>query len=169
MRSLNLWAVTQDVPIIFTPPVARPTVTPGGRAFALFITGISLSVLLIALSLSPSPAGLGTHQALGYQRCQFLLTTGLPCPTCGMTTSFAHFVRGQWLASFYVQPMGFLLALITGAFFWASLYVAVTGKPIHRLLRQVPMPVLILTMMSLAIAAWGWKIFIHLRGIDGWS
>ena len=40
-----------------------------------------------------------------------------------MTTSFAWFVRGNWLASFYVQPMGFVLALGTGALFWASLFI----------------------------------------------
>ncbi len=86
-----------------------------------------------------------------------------------MTTSFSHFVRGNWLASFYVQPMGFLLAIITGGVFWAGLYIAVTGRPIHRLLRQLPMVVLIAAFMGLGIAAWGWKIYIHVHGIDGWK
>jgi hypothetical protein len=65
--------------------------------------------------------------------------------------------------------MGFLLALITAGAFWAGIYATATGKPIQRLLRHVPMPLLIVTMMSVGIAAWAWKIFIHLRGMDGWK
>ena len=85
-----------------------------------------------------------------------------------MTTSYAYFVRGNWLASAYVQPMGFILAVMTATVFWAALYVTLTGKPIHRLLRQVPMVSLLMVLAGLAIAAWGWKIFIYVRGIDGW-
>ena len=65
--------------------------------------------------------------------------------------------------------MGFILAVMTATVFWAGVYVALTGKPIHRLLRQVPMVSLVLAVGMLAIAAWGWKIFIYLRGIDGWK
>ena len=155
--------MTQTVPIIFTPPVEKPWVPTSGRLTALVIAGAALAVLVIGLLLTPSPTGMGTHKALGLQPCQFLATSGLPCPTCGMTTSFAHFVRGQWLRSFYVQPMGFLAALATGAVFWACLYIAVTGRPIHRLIKQVPMLTLVVTSIGLAIAAWGWTIFIHLR------
>ena len=155
--------MTQTVPIIFTPPVQKPILPASGRLTALVIAGAALAVLVIGLLLSPSPTGMGTHKALGLQPCQFLATSGLPCPTCGMTTSFAHFVRGEWLRSFYVQPMGFLGALATGAIFWACFYIAVTGRPIHRLIKQVPMLTLVVTSIGLAIAAWGWKIFIHLR------
>src|SRR5438552_8317037 len=80
-----------------------------------------LAVLIMAVRLPPNPDGVGTHQAMGFQKCEFMYRTGLPCPSCGMTTSFAWFVCGNWIASFYVQPMGFVLALLTGAVFWASL------------------------------------------------
>ena len=85
-----------------------------------------------------------------------------------MTTSFAHFARGNWLASLYVQPMGFVLAMASGGLFWSGLYMFLTGGPLHRLLQQVPAVPLILGVMGFAIASWGWKIFIHLRGMDGW-
>ena len=85
-----------------------------------------------------------------------------------MTTSFAWFVRANWVASFYVQPMGFVLALATGALFWAALYMAITGSPLHRLTRQLPMTHLTVAVLALGIAAWGWKIFIHLHHMDGW-
>jgi hypothetical protein len=85
-----------------------------------------------------------------------------------MTTSFAHFVRGHFLGSFYVQPMGAILALLTCAAFWVSLYMAVSGKPAHRLMQWLPARYYALPLAFLAVAAWGWKIFIHLKGIDGW-
>lgn len=85
-----------------------------------------------------------------------------------MTTSFSWFVRGNWLASFYVQPMGYVLAVIACVTAWAGYYVAITGKPAHRLLRLVPSRYYLFPLLGLAIAAWGWKMFLVLRGIDGW-
>jgi hypothetical protein len=158
----------QVVPIIFTPPVERPVVPAAGRLLALLIAGTAVSLLVIGTMLPPSPAGIGTHRRMGFQACEFERITRLPCPTCGMTTSFSWFVRGNWLASLYVQPMGFALALAAGATFWGGMYIAITGRPIHRLLRQIPGVWLVCGAMGFGIAAWGWKIFIHLNGMDGW-
>lgn len=127
-----------------------------------------LAVFVTALRVQPDPSGIGSHESLGLAPCQFAWRTGLPCPSCGMTTSFAWFVRGRLLASFYVQPMGFLLAIFTGFFFWIGLYLAVTGKSAARLVRMLPARGLLVAFFSIMILAWAWKIFIHLRGIDGW-
>jgi hypothetical protein len=64
-----------------------------------------------AASLEPDPRGFGTHQRLGLPPCSILELFGVPCPSCGMTTSFAHFVRGQWPSSLRANSAGFLLAL----------------------------------------------------------
>ena len=157
-----------NVPIIYTPPVERQTLTWGGRLFALAISLVVLSVLVTGLVLKPSPTGMGTHRQMGYHACTFLKTTNLPCPSCGMTTSFSWFARGNWLASLYVQPGGFLLALACGAIFWAGLYAFMTGSPLHRLIRQIPGIYSVPAILGFFIAAWGWKMFIHLKGIDGW-
>jgi hypothetical protein len=109
-----------------------------------------------------------THLALRLLPCEFLRVTGLPCPSCGMTTSFSFFVRGNWLASFYVQPMGFVIALLCAMVFWSALFIALTAKPAHRLLYILPAMYYVIGLMSIGIAAWAWKIFIHVRGIDGW-
>ena len=37
----------------------------------------------------------------------------LPCPTCGMTTAFAHTVRGQFYRAFQAHPGGLVFALAT--------------------------------------------------------
>lgn len=59
--------------------------------FTVFVG--SAAVALVAASLTPDPAGHGTHMQLGMPPCGFLASTGLPCPGCGLTTCFAHMVR----------------------------------------------------------------------------
>src|SRR4051794_7336480 len=55
-----------------------------------------LAVLGVARCLRPDPKGYGTHQQLGLLPCGFRAITGLGCPSCGMTTAFAWFVRGRF-------------------------------------------------------------------------
>ena len=129
---------------------------------------MTLSMLVLAAALPPSPDGVGTHTQLGLQPCQFLATTHIPCPTCGMTTATSYFVRGNILASLYIQPMGFLIALAAAVAFWAGLYIAVTGRPAYRLLRRLPTQRILFALLFFAILAWGWKILIHVKGMDGW-
>jgi hypothetical protein len=167
----------QTTPLVFAPPVGEQRVGICGRLLALVLAATAMGMLVTAVLIKPSPDGVGTHRQIRYLSptrdnpppCELLRITGIPCPTCGMTTSYAHFVRGNWLASLYVQPMGFLLALATGAFFWACLVIAATGAPLHRLLAQTRAGVFWITaIIGFAIAAWGWKIFIHLAHMDGW-
>jgi len=138
------------------------------RGFALAAGLACFAVLIVAMRLTPSPTGMGTHTALGLQPCAFALRLGIPCPSCGMTTSFAWFVRGNLAASFYVQPMGCLLALATAFGFWLGFYIALTGRPVYRLLDFLAPRRAILPLMGLVILAWAWKIYIHRLGIDGW-
>lgn len=139
-----------------------------GRGVALAVAAGALGVLLAAAWLKPSGRGVGSHTQLGLEPCQFEYRTGVPCPTCGMTTSYAHLVRGQVVASLYVQPMGTVLAVLTAMTFWGGLYVGVTGRPVHRLLRYVPMRYYLTPLLGMAVAGWAWKIWIHLGGRGGW-
>ena len=99
--------------------------------------------------------------------CGFLQRTGLPCAACGMTTSFDHFVRFEWLKSLWAQPMGFVLAVATAMTFWAAAYIAVTGRPAHRLLRRLPGVRWVVFLAGFGIIAWGWKIAVTLTGHAG--
>ncbi|MBV8779758.1 MAG: DUF2752 domain-containing protein [Phycisphaerae bacterium] len=138
------------------------------RIIAALIAICCLTLLLISAHLQPNPSGVGTHTALGLARCQFLATWGIPCPSCGMTTSFSWFVRGNLLASLYVQPMGTTIALLDALGFWLAGYSAASGRPVYRLLQRIPSKYYLIVLPAWAIAAWGWKIFIHTRGLDGW-
>jgi len=86
----------------------------------------------------------------------------------GMTTSFSWFARGNLVASFYVQPMGCLLALAAACCVWAGGYVAITGRPAYRLAMMIPGRAWLIGLLGFAIAAWGWKVYLQLNGLDGW-
>lgn len=158
-----------SIPPFYVRPDAPAKASGMARLFAIALSGVAMALLFTASTLTPAVNGMGTHEGLGLQRCEFLARTGLPCPSCGMTTSFAHFVRGNWPASGYVQPMGFVLALLAGLTVWTGAYIAITGRPAHRVLWAVPGLAIVIPLLGIAIAAWAWKIIIHVRGVDGWG
>ena len=81
----------------------------GHRAGWLLITTLGVAVLGVALFLEPDPRGFGTHQQLGLPPCGFRWLTGFSCPGCGLTTSFAHGIRGSWLRAAVANPIGLAL------------------------------------------------------------
>ena len=104
-----------------------------GAATALAAAGI----LGLAAYLTPSAAGLGTHTQLAMPTCGWILIMDLPCPTCGMTTAFAHAANGDLAAALHAQPLGAVLALITAMVFLVGTYVAVTGSRVGVLFKRL--------------------------------
>src|SRR6516225_4174378 len=84
-------------------------------------SGIASFVLGIARWLTPSPAGVGTHERLGLPPCLFLKFTGWPCPSCGLTTSFAHAARFHFVRAAIAQPFGLVAFIMTALLVPASL------------------------------------------------
>lgn len=64
----------------------------------------------LAASLQPNPQGFGTHQSLGFPPCTFRVLLDIPCPSCGMTTSFAHFMRAELPQAARANIAGLMLA-----------------------------------------------------------
>src|SRR5262249_51750842 len=79
----------------------------------LAVAFVSALTLVIARLLHPSPRGLGTHEQLGLPPCPFLLLTGIPCPSCGLTTSFALAARLEFLSALTIQPFGLIAFCLT--------------------------------------------------------
>ena len=88
---------------------------PGGRVLLGLATLGLIAGFWLASTLEPDPRGYGTHQRLGLPPCSFQVLFGVKCPSCGSTTSFAHFVRGAWIASLRSNPAAFGLALVSAA------------------------------------------------------
>ena len=156
------------VPVIYTRTIAPPALTWWGRGLAAAISLGSLGVLIVGAWLTPDPSGISTHTEMGFLPCQFERRTGLPCPSCGYTSSVSWFAHGNPIASFYVQPMGFVIALCLAAAVWVGAYIAITNRPVHRLAAYVPGRTWLWVLLGFAMGGWAWKIFIHLGGRDGW-
>lgn len=157
------------VPIIYTRYTGPQPMSIAGRAMAAAVALGCLSVLCIAAWLHPNRAGFGTHRQLGLAECAFKAHTGLPCPSCGYTTAFAYFAHANPIASFVTQPMGMVLALTTAVTVWVGFYIAITGRPVHRLLRLIPSRYYMMPILLFALLAWGWKILLTLTHHDGWG
>ena len=85
--------------------------------------------------LSPRPTGYGTHEQMGLPGCSFLAETGLPCPSCGLTTSFAEMARGHLGRAFHAQPFGLLLFTAVVLLAAAGSVELATGRDVLRSLR----------------------------------
>jgi hypothetical protein len=129
-----------------------------GRVVAAIVMLGCATPLVISARLAPDPAGIGTHRQMGYPACTLLVVTGYPCPTCGMTTAFAHTVRGQWTDAFHAQPMGMLLAVAAMAGVLASLSVLVSGRSWTINWYRIRPTRLVLLIVLLSAAAWAYRI-----------
>ena len=149
-------------PLVYRIKPARPA---AARAWAAAAVAAWLGLLVLAGALEPDPAGFGTHRKLGLYPCSMPLTTGYPCPTCGMTTAFAHAVRGQWIRAFRAQPAGLALCLGVVAAAGLALSVVVSGTAWRVNWYRIPTMWLMVTAIGLLLAGWGYKIVAGL--LDG--
>jgi len=85
------------------------------RLTLVLITLVLVGVFALAIWLNPydrdgNPLRMGTHMGLDLPPCTFYDLTGKPCPSCGMTTSFALLMRGDVVNSLKANAVGTLLA-----------------------------------------------------------
>lgn len=137
-------------------PIPR-SASPGARVGAGLLALALLALLCVAAWVPPSPAGHGSHTALGMPPCGWVIAFGKPCPTCGMTTAFAHAARLDLWDSAKTQPIGALLALMAAAAFWPAAWVAATGSRAGAIYATMLTPRLLWTLVALGLAAWGYK------------
>lgn len=94
-------------------------------------------------------------RVLGY--CGFKQRTGLPCPTCGMTSATLAFAQGKVLEAFYIQPACALLCCLAVLAALLASIVAVSGiyfRFIERFFAQIKLKYLILALIIVIAAGW---------------
>lgn len=122
---------------------------------AVLAVGITV-VFAVARWLEPEPSGLGTHRQLGLPECPFIRTIGKPCPSCGMTTAFAWFVRGRLDRSIRANPAGAWLAASCVALVPWLVIGAFLGKTPG--FRSLEPPLIGLVAITLAVSLISWTI-----------
>ncbi|MBX7257076.1 MAG: DUF2752 domain-containing protein [Candidatus Hydrogenedentes bacterium] len=85
-------------------------------------------ILIVARFLEADPRGYGTHEQLGFPPCLTQRFLHIPCPLCGMTTSFALMAHGKPVEAFLAQPAGALafVAVLSGILLLA--FFLITGR-----------------------------------------
>lgn len=143
---------------VMTPAMGMVRATRGDRLIAAIVAVCCLAVLVVASRLSPSSDGHGTHTQLGLPPCGMYLAMGRPCPTCGMTTSFAALAHFRVGLAFKTQPFGALLGLATAATFWLSLHVLVFGSRIGTVATRLVNPMFLWSMLGIGLASWAYVL-----------
>ena len=141
----------------------------GYRAGAGMVALFCLGILAIAAYIKPDPSGVGSHTQLGFRACGFYQRMGYPCITCGMTTAFAHVVRGQFIRAFIVQPAGALGAMICAVTAVLAGYAFLTGRGqrafaglLNRLC--VNWAAVLMIVVGVVLGSWGWTcVLTYLR------
>src|SRR5262249_10338372 len=106
------------------------------RGILVLLAVLLVAVFVIACCLNPydengEPRRYETHRQLGgLPPCTFKYVTGRPCPSCGMTTSFALLMRGDVTNSLRANAVGTLLAIVCLVFIPWSLTCALIGRPL---------------------------------------
>jgi hypothetical protein len=145
-------------------PVVRPAAPPKlsravRRGLVLVALGW-LAVFGLAVWLNPydeqgQPRRRETHRQLGLPPCNFVLLTGQPCPSCGMTTSFSLLMHGDLTNSLRANWVGTLLAgfglvlvpwCLLGA--WRGRYLVIRSA-------ERALTVVIVVYLVLAVLRWG--------------
>jgi len=126
----------------------------GSRFVWLVLFGLPLAVVITATTLSPDPAGHGTHMQLGLPPCGFLAATGLPCPGCGLTTCFSHMVRFEVVGAARANPFGVALFLVTFSTILVAGWGLVRGLPVMDTLERLHFEKVVVLLAASSTVVW---------------
>jgi Protein of unknown function (DUF2752) len=91
---------------------------------------------------------------LPFDVCALKVLTGIPCPTCGLTRSLCHALRGDWSASIGYHPAGILLAIaLIGWMLW-SVAEARRGCVVAGVARRRLSAALLSSGAALSLVSW---------------
>ncbi len=134
-----------------------------GTRAALAASALALvAVLVVASRLEPDARGYGTHEQIGLRPCAYLATTGRFCPSCGMTTSFAWFVRAEPARSWGANPAGSLLAPTCLILIPWLLAASARGRPAP--FGTLEQPLVVLAVAAVAVTLLSWTLRMTLGG-----
>lgn len=116
-------------------PIRRPRHGWYVRATLLTIGVLLAGVFGVAWYLNPydadgEPRRMATHTQLGLPPCNFVVMAGKPCPSCGMTTSFALLVRGDVGGSVKANWVGTTIAVVWAGLLVWSVASGLVGRPL---------------------------------------
>jgi hypothetical protein len=130
------------------------------RCSLVLIAVALVGVFALAAYLDPyqndgSPRRDETHRQLGLPQCTFKKVTGLPCPSCGMTTSFSLLMHGDPVNSLRANAAGTLLALVCLLLIPWSLACAARGRVLVVRSAERTLTLAVLVFLLVMMLRWG--------------
>jgi Protein of unknown function (DUF2752) len=148
------------------PPVRRRTAW-WVRGSLILIAGLQVLVFVIATQVRPyasdgTPLRMASHQSLGLPPCNFQRMFNLPCPSCGMTTSFALLVRGDVVNSMRANWVGTGLAVFCALLVPWCLVSALRGRYLFVRRLEGVLPLLVGVFTVTMLLRWGVVLLLML-------
>jgi len=141
--------------------VGRRFAWPRSETVERVFQAVGLVLLLgtvgLALALTPSPTGVGTHCQLGLPPCGMYVMTGKPCPTCGVTTAFVEAAHGHLGRALVTQPFGCLMFVLTVAGVLGLVAALVTRRSLLPLVTTFGVTGPLIVLLVIALASWMYK------------
>jgi hypothetical protein len=106
-----------------------------------------------------------THRQLGLPACTFYEITGLPCPSCGMTTSFSLLIHGDVWNSMKANFAGTILCSI--GLFYVPWSLCCVWKGRFLLIRSIELTLFRLAIVFLIVMFARWGIALALAWQSG--
>jgi len=141
----------------------RLTFLPGRRRATpdqLSILFLGVFALIVPVFLRPSSTLVGTHTQLLLPPCLFYRLTTVPCPTCGLTTSYSLVAHGRLGLALLAHPLGILLY-----FYTAALTLIMAGATLFRRALNVTMQASLLQVGLALGALWILKLLVWYLGV----
>jgi hypothetical protein len=141
------------------------------RAILIALAVPWIAVFLVAIYLDPyagdegEPRRMGTHMQLGLPDCNFKVLTGVPCPSCGMTTSFSYVMHADVWNSLQSNFAGTALAVFGLLFLPWAFASAFFGR--FMFIRSLEIVVFRLAIVFLIVLFGRWAIVV-LMDLMGW-
>jgi hypothetical protein len=141
-------------------PEALPYLAWWVRGLLVVLAVGLTAVFATAAYLNPytedgAPRTMETHRQLGLPPCTFkTYTGGMPCPSCGMTTSFALLIHGDPVNSLRANWVGTLLALFWLALIPWSLVSVWLRRPVLVVSLERALSYAVVTFLVLMLLRW---------------
>ena len=128
------------------------------KSVAVGMLAAACSVLAVALWLKPAACGYGTHTQLGLPPCNFLLVTHLPCPSCGLTTSFAYAIRFEYWKAFAANPFGLVAFFGTVSLIPSAIFLLWRRMAFRRITESAHFTKVLYAATALYFLSWIFKL-----------
>src|SRR5512143_508961 len=128
------------------------------KSVAVGLLAAACTVLAVAFCLHPAACGYGTHTQLGLPPCNFQRLTHLPCPSCGLTTSFAYAIRFHFREAFLVSPFGLMAFFGTMALVPSAIFLLWRRVSFRRITESVHFSKAVYVTTALYLLSWIFKV-----------